>query len=81
LLYSARTKSRGDYRLGLAVSSDGVTWERRDHEVGIEPSGSGWDSDAIAYGSAVEHDGHVYLFYCGNERGKTGFGYAELESW
>jgi hypothetical protein len=29
----------------------------------------------------VEHGESAYLFYCGNERGMSGFGYAELESW
>ena len=80
LLYSYRTTSR-DYRLGLALSADGISWDRRDEEVGIDVSADGWDSEAIAYGSVVEHEGAIYLFYCGNERGKTGFGYAELESW
>lgn len=81
LLYSVRTLSTGDYRLGLAVSDDGVSWERRDSEVGIDVSAEGWDSDAVAYGATHEHNGSVYLFYCGNERGRTGFGYAELETW
>jgi hypothetical protein len=80
MVFSFRGRSH-DYRLGYAVSADGITWERRDRDVGIEPSGDGWDSGAIAYGSIVEHDESAYLFYCGNARGMTGFGYAELESW
>jgi predicted GH43/DUF377 family glycosyl hydrolase len=80
MFYSIRTKSK-DGRIGFAVSDDGVTWERRDHEVGIDVSETGWDSMAVSHPSAFEHDGSVYLFYCGNERGKVGFGYAELESW
>jgi hypothetical protein len=32
----------------------------------------------IAYGSVFESGGRTFLFYNGNERGKTGFGYAEL---
>ena len=81
MLYSVRSKSAGDYRIGLAVSNDCVTWERRDHEAGIDVSADGWDSDAVAYGAVHPHGDRVYLFYCGNERGRTGFGYAELESW
>ncbi len=80
MFYSIRTKSK-DGRIGFAVSDDGLNWERRDHEVGIDVSESGWDSMAVSHPSAVEHEGSVYLFYCGNERGKVGFGYAELESW
>jgi hypothetical protein len=78
LLYSIRTRSK-DYRLGYAWSSDGLRWERRDAEVGIDVSPSGWDSEMIGYGSVVTVDERVYLFYNGNQRGRTGFGYAELE--
>jgi predicted GH43/DUF377 family glycosyl hydrolase len=81
MLYSVRRQSTG-YRLGYAESSDGRTWERRDSEVGIDVSESGWDSQEIAYGAVVlRADGGAWLFYNGNERGRTGFGYAELESW
>jgi len=81
MLYSVRRRSIG-YRLGYAESSDGRTWERRDSEVGIDVSESGWDSQEIAYGAVVlREDGGAWLFYNGNERGRTGFGYAELESW
>jgi predicted GH43/DUF377 family glycosyl hydrolase len=78
MLYSIRTRSK-DYRLGFAWSSDGVSWERRDGEVGIDVSSTGWDSEMIAYGSVVTHGERVYLFYNGNARGRSGFGYAELE--
>ena len=78
MLYSVRTRSK-DYRLGFARSADGIAWERRDQEVGIDVSVSGWDSEMIAYGSVVQNDGRTFLFYNGNERGRNGFGYAELE--
>ena len=78
MLYSYRARSH-DYRIGLAVSSDGATWERRDDAAGISVSDTGWDSDAVAYPACVEHAGRTYLFHCGNGRGRTGFGYAELE--
>jgi hypothetical protein len=77
-MYSVRTRTK-DYRLGLARSADGRTWERHDDEVGIDVSAEGWDSEMIAYGSVFSHAGVTYLFYNGNARGKTGFGYAVLE--
>jgi predicted GH43/DUF377 family glycosyl hydrolase len=80
MLYSVRSESR-DYRIGMAVSDDGLVWERRDAEAGIDISDHGWDSTAVAYGSVVEHRGSLYMLHCGNERGRTGFGYAELVSW
>ena len=79
LLYSYRARSH-DYRIGVAVSVDGQTWERRDEDAGIEPSGAGWDSEAVAYGAVVRGNGFEYLLYCGNGRGRTGFGWAEPAS-
>jgi hypothetical protein len=35
----------------------------------------------IAYASVLAHKGRTYMFYNGNNLGKTGFGYAELERW
>jgi hypothetical protein len=80
MMYSVRTRTK-DYRLGLARSTDdGRTWERHDDEVGIDVSPEGWDSQSIAYSAVfTAPNGETYLFYNGNERGKTGFGYAVLE--
>lgn len=80
MFYSAGTKSRG-YRLAYAESDDGVAWERRDEEVGIDVSESGWDSGMQAYPSVVAYGDRVYLFYNGNDYGREGFGYAVLEHW
>jgi hypothetical protein len=75
--YSIRTRSRG-YRLGYAESRDGLQWERRDAEVGLDVSSDGWDSEMVCY-SAVESTEHgTYLFYNGNNYGETGFGVARL---
>ncbi len=80
MFYSVRTRSKG-YRIGYAESRDGVDWIRRDDEVGIDVSDSGWDSEMIAYASVLTHHGRTYMFYNGNNLGETGFGYAELEGW
>lgn len=78
MLYSVRRRSN-DYRIGLAESTDEITWTRRDEIAGITVSETGWDSEMVAYTSVLSWHDRTYLFYCGNERGKTGFGYAELE--
>lgn len=80
MLYAVGTKSRG-YRIGYAESEDGKAWVRMDDRVGIDVSADGWDSQTISYPAVVQTDGHAYLFYNGNDYGKTGFGYAVLEEW
>jgi len=68
------------YRIGYAESKDGVNWERKDDEVGIDVSASGWDSEMIEYAFVFEHKGKKYMLYNGNGYGKTGLGYAIMES-
>lgn len=80
MFYSIRTRTKG-YRLGYAESADGLSWVRKDDEVGIDVSASGWDSQMIAYSSIVKYKDKVYMFYNGNNLGETGFGYALLEHW
>ena len=76
--YSIRTLSKG-YRIGFAESKDGLNWERKDNEVGIDLSESGWDSEMICFASIVDAHCERYMFHNGNEFGKTGFGVALLE--
>ena len=78
--YSIRSKARVSYRIGYAESDDGVIWTRKDDEVGIHASESGWDSEMICYPCIVDAGGSRYMFYNGNRHGATGFGYAVLES-
>ncbi len=70
--------SRGEaYRAGYAESADGLTWQRLDHEAGIEPSSTGWDSEMIAYPWVFRSNAKMYLLYNGNGYGRTGIGLAE----
>jgi hypothetical protein len=69
------------YRLGYAESPDGLHWTRKDNEVGIDLSPSGWDSKMMAYPSVVTRGDKTWLFYNGNDYGRTGVGYAELVAW
>jgi hypothetical protein len=66
------------YRLGYAESVDGINWTRKDEEIGIDVSESGWDSEMICYPAVLTAYNKTYLFYNGNNNGATGFGYAEL---
>jgi hypothetical protein len=69
----------GPYRMGYGESEDGVRYQRKDEEVGIDVSPSGWDSEMICYPYVFEQKGKKHMLYCGNAYGKTGFGYAVLE--
>jgi hypothetical protein len=78
--YSFRaTKEIPTYRIGYAESKDGKKWIRKDEEVGIDVSESGWDSEMICYPFIFDHKGKRYMLYNGNDYGKTGFGLAVLE--
>jgi predicted GH43/DUF377 family glycosyl hydrolase len=66
------------YRIGYAESKDGINWIRKDEEVGIDISETGWDSEMICYPSVIKVKGKTYMFYNGNNNGETGFGVAEL---
>jgi len=66
------------YRAGYAESDDGIRWQRKDREVGIDVSESGWDSEMICYPCVFDRDGTKYMLYNGNAYGKTGTGLAVL---
>lgn len=74
-----RDSAAGSYRIGYAVSADGMRWTRRDEEAGISVSIDGWDSEMIEYPNVVLADGTMYLFYNGNGFGRTGIGVAVAE--
>lgn len=76
--YSYKMGTAG-YRIGYAESKDGIKWERRDHEVGIDVSLSGWDSEMIEYAYVFEHKGVKYMLYNGNNYGRDGIGLAVAE--
>ena len=72
--------STGKYRIGYAEStSPNSGWVRKDGEVGIDVSESGWDSDTIEYPFVFKHNGRTFMLYNGNNFGEDGFGYAVLE--
>ncbi len=67
------------YRIGYAESEDGITWERKDEEAGIDVSESGWDSQMIEYSFIFKHKDKKYMLYNGNDYGKEGIGLAIME--
>ncbi len=77
--FSKDGKTKGGYRIGYATSSDKTNWSRIDNDVGIDVSEKGWDSEMICYPHVIKYKDKVFMFYCGNEYGKGGFGYAIAE--
>lgn len=78
--YSYRAQKNSDtYRMGYAESSDGISWIRKDDNVGIDVSKSGWDSEMICYPIVFDYKDNRYMLYNGNGYGKSGFGLAVLE--
>ncbi len=73
-----RNRERG-YRLGYACSHDLISWHRNDEYGGLDMSPSGWDSEMICYPNVCQINGQMFMFYCGNNFGKQGFGVAVLE--
>jgi hypothetical protein len=79
-LYRMWYSHRGDrYRIGYAESDDGLTWTRRDEEVGIDVSPAGWDSEMIEYAHVFLHRGRLHMLYNGNDYGRSGVGLAVAE--
>jgi hypothetical protein len=81
LMFYTRGTLAGDYVAGYAESSDGVSWTRRDEDIGIAPSATGWDSQSLCYPALLQWRDRIYLFYNGNDMGRAGVGYAILEAW
>ena len=49
---------------------------RKDSEVGIDVSDTGWDSEMIEYSYVIKQDDRYIMFYNGNGFGQSGIGYA-----
>lgn len=75
-----RNGKKESYKLGYAISTNGIDWERNDNQLGLEPTDKSWDSDMMCYPHIFHLDDEIYLMYNGNEFGKHGFGLAKLES-
>lgn len=76
--YSVRVGRKETYKLGYAMSADGLVWQRRDGEAGLTASTEpgAWDHEMICYPHVFEHEGARYMLYNGNGFGRTGFGLA-----
>lgn len=77
-LENYRTDKTNSYRIGYAESEDGIAWIRKDEQLGLDVSPSGWDSEMVAYPYIYAEAAKKYMFYNGNGFGQSGLGYAVL---
>ncbi|QHO78274.1 hypothetical protein ACH79_42510 [Bradyrhizobium sp. CCBAU 051011] len=76
--YSYRADDWG-YRIGMAISKDGIKWARRDDEAGIERDPEGWEGSMICYPFVFDTEIGRMMLYNGGRYGDAGFGIAALE--
>ncbi|KKR03406.1 MAG: hypothetical protein UT26_C0001G0010 [Microgenomates group bacterium GW2011_GWC1_39_12] len=74
--YSYRGRT---YHIGCATSKDGIAWKRRDHDLGLSPSTTGWDSEMVCYPYVFAYKDALLMFYNGNGYGKSGLGIATVK--
>jgi hypothetical protein len=79
LFYSIRCKSARAYRMGWAVSENGLSWRRRDGDLGLDVGPGKEDDKAIMYGATVRRGSRTYCFYNGNDFGRDGIALAVNE--
>lgn len=65
------------YSTGVAYSRDGKVWQRGEPDLAPSPENE-WESQTTCYPVVLEAHGKTYMFYSGNEMGRSGVGYAEL---
>jgi hypothetical protein len=67
------------YRIGTALSIDGVNWHRTDAIMGLSSSSEQWENQMTCYPALFWHRDRLWLAYNGNGYGSTGFGLAMWE--
>ena len=73
-----RTNHKTAYKLGYAISTDGVKFTPRNDLFEVRGKREQWEIVMNAYPRIFDYKKRRYLFYNGNGFGKSGFGYAEL---
>lgn len=80
-LYLMWYSYRGDYyRIGFAVSADGINWNRHTQVLGMDVSPTGWDSEMVSYGFVYQYKEQLYMLYSGNGFGRSGLGAAVMHT-
>ena len=75
--YSIRKRNPARYRLGFALSENGLDWIRKDGDLGVDVSTAVYESDAVEYGAEISVGGKAWFLYNGNDFGRDGLCIAE----
>lgn len=67
------------YRLGYALSRNGIDWTRNDFSNAAGPHRSDWDAKSQCYPAVFAAKEKLWMLYNGNHFGKEGFGLAVAE--
>lgn len=67
------------YRLGAALSEDGLSWRRAPQLARLEPGVHDWASQMIAYPHVFQYEDRLFMLYCGDGFGRSGFGIATID--
>ena len=75
-------KAHGNnYKIGFAVSKNGLKWNRLDNAVTFVPKKLyEWEKEMQAYPHVFKHKNKIYMLYNGNGYGKSGIALARLKS-
>lgn len=68
------------YRLGHAVSADGIAWQRQDEAIHFTTPEAEWERGSRTYPAVFDHRGRRWMLYNGAGYGRSGFGLAVLEA-
>lgn len=69
-------KGKQLYRIGYAESKDGIKFQRKDSQAGIDVSPNEFDSEMICYPNVFFYNKRKYMVYNGNNYGEKGIGLA-----
>jgi hypothetical protein len=67
-----------NYKIGYAVSDNGIAWERQSDQINFTISKSKFDSREMSYPHVFPSGDFLYMLYCGNNYGRQGLGLARL---
>lgn len=73
------TRNEQGYRIEYARSTDGVTWERVPDRRVLALAPGGFDEKNQSYPAVVDMGSQLWMFYVGDEFGRTGIGLATLD--